>query len=207
MHVPGGLPGTDAACAFRTCTAGACGTGYAPAHAPCAENGGAVCDGAGTCVVCVSDEDCAGEHARCTEARCESCDDGVQNGDETAVDCGGRCGKCSAGEPCRDKRDCASHLDCEKTALARRIELRDRHRGGRIRRAGEAPPTMNPSAPAPGTTLLGKYRIDGMMGTGGMGVVVAATHLDSTFQRVAIKFLRDVSPEAIARFQREVASS
>ena len=53
-----------------------------------------------------------------------------------------------------------------------------------------------------GQIVADKYRIDGVMGTGGMGVVVAATHLELE-QRVAIKFLREVSPEALARFQRE----
>jgi serine/threonine-protein kinase len=53
-----------------------------------------------------------------------------------------------------------------------------------------------------GQIVAGKYRIDGLMGSGGMGVVVAATHLELD-QRVAIKFLLDVSPDAIARFQRE----
>ena len=53
-----------------------------------------------------------------------------------------------------------------------------------------------------GQIVAGKYRIDGLMGSGGMGVVVAATHLELD-QRVAIKFLRDLSDDAIARFHRE----
>ena len=53
-----------------------------------------------------------------------------------------------------------------------------------------------------GQIVADKYRIDGVMGTGGMGVVVAATHVELD-QKVAIKFLREVSPEALARFQRE----
>ncbi|MDB5212633.1 MAG: Serine/threonine-protein kinase pkn3 [Myxococcaceae bacterium] len=53
-----------------------------------------------------------------------------------------------------------------------------------------------------GQIVADKYRIDGVLGTGGMGVVVAATHVELE-QRVAIKFLREVSPEALARFQRE----
>ncbi|MBS2017561.1 MAG: serine/threonine protein kinase [Deltaproteobacteria bacterium] len=53
-----------------------------------------------------------------------------------------------------------------------------------------------------GQIVADKYRIDGVMGTGGMGVIVAATHVELD-QRVAIKFLREVSPEALARFQRE----
>ena len=38
-----------------------------------------------------------------------------------------------------------------------------------------------------GQIVADKYRIDGVMGTGGMGVVVAATHVELD-QRVAIKF-------------------
>ncbi len=53
-----------------------------------------------------------------------------------------------------------------------------------------------------GQIVAEKYRIDGVIGTGGMGVVVAATHIELD-QRVAIKFLREASPEALARFQRE----
>jgi len=53
-----------------------------------------------------------------------------------------------------------------------------------------------------GQIVADKYRIDGVMGTGGMGVVVAATHVELD-QRVAIKFLREISTEALARFHRE----
>ena len=53
-----------------------------------------------------------------------------------------------------------------------------------------------------GQVVADKYRIDGVIGAGGMGVVIAATRLELD-QRVAIKLLREASPEAIARFQRE----
>src|SRR5688572_11522572 len=53
-----------------------------------------------------------------------------------------------------------------------------------------------------GQIVADKYRIERVIGTGGMGVVVAATHVELD-QRVAIKLLRDVSDEALARFQRE----
>ncbi len=53
-----------------------------------------------------------------------------------------------------------------------------------------------------GQVVADKYRIDGVIGAGGMGVVVAATHLDLD-QKVAIKLLRDASTDAVARFQRE----
>ena len=47
----------------------------------------------------------------------------------------------------------------------------------------------------PGTVLVGKYRLDRLLGAGGMGFVALATHLQLD-QRVALKFLR---PEAAAR--------
>ncbi|MBN1605243.1 MAG: protein kinase [Polyangiaceae bacterium] len=54
-------------------------------------------------------------------------------------------------------------------------------------------------------TLDGKYRIDRVVGKGGMGVVVEAENLD-LHQRVAVKFLLPeamTDPEAVARFDRE----
>ena len=39
-----------------------------------------------------------------------------------------------------------------------------------------------------GDILAGKYRVDAVLGVGGMGVVVAATHLDLE-QQVALKFM------------------
>ena len=58
---------------------------------------------------------------------------------------------------------------------------------------------------SPGTLLIGKYRVDREIGSGGMAVVVEATHVDLG-QRVAIKLLdahRASSPEIVARFLRE----
>jgi serine/threonine-protein kinase len=40
----------------------------------------------------------------------------------------------------------------------------------------------------PGDVLAGKYRIERVLGVGGMGVVVAATHIQLD-EKVAIKFL------------------
>ncbi len=61
----------------------------------------------------------------------------------------------------------------------------------------------------PGTILAGKYRVDGILGKGGMGVVVAATHL-ALEQRVALKFLLPAaleSEEATERFAREARAA
>jgi serine/threonine-protein kinase len=59
--------------------------------------------------------------------------------------------------------------------------------------------------PQPGDIIAGKYRIEGLLGRGGMGVVASATHLELD-QKVAIKFLYRSAldhPEALARFLRE----
>lgn len=58
---------------------------------------------------------------------------------------------------------------------------------------------------SPGDILAGKYRVERVLGQGGMGVVVAAKHLHMD-QRVAIKFLLPEltsHPETVARFARE----
>ncbi len=53
-----------------------------------------------------------------------------------------------------------------------------------------------------GEVLAGKYRVDGILGAGGMGVVVGATHLQLQ-QRIAIKFMSPLlmyNEEAVERF-------
>ena len=60
-----------------------------------------------------------------------------------------------------------------------------------------------------GDLLAGKYRVEKVLGVGGMGVVVAATHIELD-QRVALKFLLPEmleSAEAIERFLREARSA
>jgi serine/threonine protein kinase len=61
----------------------------------------------------------------------------------------------------------------------------------------------------PGDVLAGKYRIDRVLGVGGMGAVVAAHHIQLE-DKVALKFLLPQalsSPEAVARFLREARAS
>jgi serine/threonine protein kinase len=70
----------------------------------------------------------------------------------------------------------------------------------------QPPPTFNLCA---GDVLAGKYRIERVIGSGGMGKVVAARHIELD-ERVAIKFLLPDalgSPEAQARFAREARAS
>jgi eukaryotic-like serine/threonine-protein kinase len=67
--------------------------------------------------------------------------------------------------------------------------------------------TIPPSSAAPpvheGDILAGKYKVERILGQGGMGVVVAATHLQLE-QLVALKFLRvDATDDLKTRFLRE----
>src|SRR3954469_25349385 len=60
-----------------------------------------------------------------------------------------------------------------------------------------------------GEILAGKYRIDRVLGAGGMGVVVAAHHLQLD-ERVAIKFLLPemlAQQDAVMRFSREARAA
>jgi eukaryotic-like serine/threonine-protein kinase len=59
--------------------------------------------------------------------------------------------------------------------------------------------------PKPGSIIGGKYRVEGVIGRGGMGVVLAAEHV-GLGRPVAIKLLNrstDTSSEAVERFLRE----
>jgi serine/threonine-protein kinase len=60
-----------------------------------------------------------------------------------------------------------------------------------------------------GQLIAGKYRVQQLLGRGGMGVVMAALH-EQLNQRVALKFLTDDAyqqPEAVTRFLREARSA
>ncbi len=62
---------------------------------------------------------------------------------------------------------------------------------------------------APGDVLAGKYRVTRVLGIGGMGVVVAATHIQLD-EPVALKFMLPEalgSADAVARFLREARAA
>src|SRR5688572_27426498 len=72
-------------------------------------------------------------------------------------------------------------------------------------------PTLpdHPLPVQPGELFLDKYRIERVLGRGGMGVVMAARH-ERLDERVAIKFLGAASvgqQEALARFEREARAA
>jgi eukaryotic-like serine/threonine-protein kinase len=63
--------------------------------------------------------------------------------------------------------------------------------------------------PCIGETFAGKYQVERILGSGAMGVVVAARHLELD-PPVAIKFMRPgvaVSGDAISRFIREARAA
>jgi serine/threonine-protein kinase len=70
------------------------------------------------------------------------------------------------------------------------------------------PPPMSPLA-SPGATIAGKYRLDSLVGYGGMGSVWAATHLGLGHQ-IAIKLISQAhasTPEARRRFDTEAKAA
>jgi serine/threonine-protein kinase len=63
--------------------------------------------------------------------------------------------------------------------------------------------------PREGEILAGKYRVERLLGAGGMGVVLAAHHIELD-EKVALKFLLPealASAEAVPRFQREARAA
>jgi serine/threonine-protein kinase len=66
-----------------------------------------------------------------------------------------------------------------------------------------------PGVPGPGELIDGKYVVEHVLGTGGMGVVLAARHAQLG-QRVAIKFMQGKAardPNAVGRFLREARAA
>jgi hypothetical protein len=77
---------------------------------------GGICSGCAEGGSCLLDSDCASgecENGECVAGLGPSCDDGLQNGYETDVDCGGPdCDPCADGAGCTANSDCASG-DCD----------------------------------------------------------------------------------------------
>ena len=69
-----------------------------------------------------------------------------------------------------------------------------------------SPTQPNPAPVEVGDVLAGKYRVERVLGVGGMGVVVAAMHLHLD-QRVAIKFVLPGPGQSVDRFLREAKAA
>ncbi len=109
-------------CPSGVCTGGFC---RVPNCADGVHNGSETdtdCGGSSPyCVRCAPGSDCA-SHADCDSGVCSggvcqtpSCSDGLRNGSETDVDCGGGCPGCALGQQCSVAMDCASNV-CGTTA-------------------------------------------------------------------------------------------
>lgn len=88
--VPGQCPPTGTACLIQACQAGVCDPLLAAPGAPCSDGGGTECNAFG----------------QCTAA---ACNNGVMDGDERGIDCGGGdCPGCPVGTACGGPVDCAT---------------------------------------------------------------------------------------------------
>ncbi|MEM6292135.1 MAG: hypothetical protein AAGA54_12745 [Myxococcota bacterium] len=116
--------GGDADCASGncgddgTCTpeGSSCDDGVQNGDETDVDCGGSCPAGCGGGEGCQGDDDCASNECTeddvCTGENPPACDDGMQNGDETDVDCGGACDPCGPGDDCDGPEDCDSGV-CE----------------------------------------------------------------------------------------------
>jgi hypothetical protein len=117
--VPSDCPAQATACITNICMVGVCGTSNAVTGTPCTDNMGLVCDGHGACVGCNTTADCPGTDI-CAMGTCvaPTCFDGVMDGSETDVDCGGPiCAPCDNSQACLDATDCVSGV-CANSVCA-----------------------------------------------------------------------------------------
>ncbi|APR85866.1 Hypothetical protein A7982_11215 [Minicystis rosea] len=99
-------------CNDGICSGGSPDTSPKPSNTTCT-TGGKVCDGAGTCVGCLSNANCTSPQVCSATHACvdPACTDSVKNGDETDTDCGG--GDLGSGcAPCDDDKSCLVDSDC-----------------------------------------------------------------------------------------------
>ena len=105
----------------------------------------------------------------------------------------------------------SSKFDDQKATLVAPPPEIEGEEGVRATTATERPPPLWPTdpGPMPGTILGGKYRIERVLGAGGIAVVAAAYHLQ-LHCRVAIKYLLAEAleyPEIVERFSREARAA
>lgn len=69
---PDDCPEPATVCITRTCSSGVCGTSFAAARSACDDHDGALCDGQGLCVQCLTPLDCPGDDTECQSRTCQS---------------------------------------------------------------------------------------------------------------------------------------
>jgi len=114
------------ACTLDTCIDGAAVHEPLDPGTSCDEDGGSFCDAQGRCVECLENAactnhpGCAGEACICAAGHCklDRCTNGVQDVDETDIDCGGAtCEPCANGRKCHIASDCTSAV-CDDGSCA-----------------------------------------------------------------------------------------
>ncbi|WP_437276111.1 SUMF1/EgtB/PvdO family nonheme iron enzyme [Sorangium sp. So ce375] len=100
--------------AGRTCTAARCDNGVKDGDETDIDCGGAAAPHGGNpaCPPCATSKRCAAGSdcgsLRCVNGQClePTCSDGVKNGQETDIDCGGLCPSCAPSKACSKSTDC-----------------------------------------------------------------------------------------------------
>ena len=96
----------SAMCVESVCVTVGCTNGELDPGEVDVDCGGPDCRACDDGSMCSEDVDCISR--RCDVDTCTSCVDGVLNGDEVDVDCGGDCRGCPSGTDCTRDEDCAS---------------------------------------------------------------------------------------------------
>ncbi len=102
----------------KTCDANACNDGIQNGNETDVDCGGGTCGACALGKKCKVDADCPlGGGCDVTTMTCDAdtCHDGIQNGSETDVDCGGSCGGCAVGKKCFATSDCLTSEGCDVT--------------------------------------------------------------------------------------------
>jgi len=118
-------PTSTTVCASASCTSCACAVVNAAAGTACTDSGGTTCNGSGSCVQCNTAKDCTSTATPlCIASKCvaPTCTDGLKDGIETDIDCGGggpmNCPACGLGKACSVNADCASAVCTAKVCTA-----------------------------------------------------------------------------------------
>lgn len=104
-------------CALESCAAPSCTDGVLNGDETDVDCGGPVCRSCSSGKACVVGGDCTSFVCGAGSSTCSvpSCADGVQNGDETDVDCGGSCPACGVGSRCTTSSDCGGAYCAART--------------------------------------------------------------------------------------------
>jgi hypothetical protein len=113
---PASCPDDEGECRVPACLGEICGYMDRAEGSACSLG---VCNAVGECVECVGPSDCGpGEMCQGNDCVPTLCDDGILDGDETDIDCGGPiCPACTNGQSCDVAADCTS-LWCDDGTCA-----------------------------------------------------------------------------------------